>query len=653
VCGIVGLWERDDRAVVTQPLESCVREMTARLAHRGPDDSGTWNDKTTGIAFGHRRLSILDLSREGRQPMHSSTGREVMVFNGEIYNHLELRSELAAAGQSFRGTSDTEVALAAISQWGVDEALTRFNGMFALAVWDRKERKLSLARDRLGIKPLYLGWVGSRFVFSSELKALTCLSDFSREVDHDALASFFHYGHVPAPQCIYRGIEALQPATVLHLDSAGWERREPKKRHYWSVGTALGSRRRLDAEDAADELEDLIRDSVRLRMTADVPVGAFLSGGIDSSLVVALMQAQSARPIRTFTIGFREDRYNEAPYAAEVASRLGTDHTELYLSADEAMEVIPTIPETWDEPFADPSQIPTFLVSKLAAGEVTVALSGDGGDELYGGYTRYPVVADEWRRSRRLPPALRGRLGQGADWAIKTLGGPLLWPINPLLLLAGKSTANLGGRLQWRAHAWEQETVTDFYDHHAAYAPNPWVGTWLGYQPRSSTGGFAVGTDATTNEIEQMMLMDLHRYLPDDILTKVDRASMAVSLEARVPLLDHRLVEFAWQLPFDLRVGHSNGKKLLKTVLGRHLPSPLFDRPKMGFGIPYGEWIRGPLREWAEDLLAPQRLAEMGLYDVGWIMKRWQEHVSGRYNHRDLLWPILIFEAWRRHWKIG
>jgi asparagine synthase (glutamine-hydrolysing) len=627
--------------------------MASRLAHRGPDDSGQWIDPTVGIAFGHRRLSVLDLSLEGHQPMHSSTGREVVVFNGEIYNHRELRSELELRGQSFRGTSDTEVALAAISKWGVDEAVTRFNGMFALAVWDRKERKLSLARDRIGIKPLYFGWIGPRFVFSSELKAMNCLADFSREVDRDALASFFHYGYVPAPQCIYSGIKALQPATVLHLDSVGWERREPKKRQYWSVGTALGSRRRLDAEDAADELEELLRDSVRLRMMADVPVGAFLSGGIDSSLVVALMQAQSTRPIRTYTIGFQEDRYNEAPDAEKIASRLGTDHTELYLSADEAMEVIPSIPETWDEPFADSSQIPTFLVSKLAAGEVTVALSGDGGDELYGGYTRYRVIAGEWRLSRRVPSALRARLGKGADWAATTLGGALLWPINSLLFLARKSTVNTGGRLQWRAHAWEQETVAAFYDHHAAYAPNPWVETWLGYRPSASVDTILMDHGVTTNEIEQMMLVDLHRYLPDDILTKVDRASMAVSLEARVPLLDHRLVEFAWQLPFDLRVGQSNGKRLLKTVLGRHLPLQLFDRPKSGFGIPYGEWIRGPLRQWAEDLLASPRLAEMGLYDVGWIRKRWQEHVDGRYNHRDLLWPILVFEAWRRHWKIG
>jgi len=491
MCGIVGLWELREGASASQSLEVRAREMAARLAHRGPDDGGTWQDPTAGIAFGHCRLSVLDLSREGRQPMHSSTGRLVMVFNGEIYNHRELRSELEKAGQCFRGTSDTEVALAAISRWGLDDAVTRFNGMFALAVWDREEQCLSLARDRLGIKPLYFGWIGARFVFSSELKALTCLKDFTRDVDECA-------------------------------------RHEPRTRRYWSVEPALRSRRQIAAEDAETELEDLLRDSVRLRMVADVPVGAFLSGGIDSSLVVALMQAQSARPIRTFTIGFHEDQYNEAPYAAAVARHLGTNHTELYLSADEAMEVIPSIPETWDEPFADSSQIPTFLVSKLAAKDVTVALSGDGGDELYGGYTRYPLIADEWRLSRRLPGLLRRRLGSGVDWATTRPGGRSMWPLMPLFLLAGKSTVNLGGRLQWRAHAWEQKTVAAFYDHHAAYAPNPWVRTWLGYRPSSSIDNPQLDDDATTNEIEQMMLVDLHRYLPDDILTKVDRASMAV-----------------------------------------------------------------------------------------------------------------------------
>ncbi len=651
MCGIAGLWELREGASASQPLEVCAREMAARFAHRGPDDAGTWHDPAAGIAFGHCRLSVLDLSREGHQPMHSNTCRLVMVFNGEIYNHRELRSELEKAGQRFRGTSDTEVALAGISQWGLDDAVARFNGMFALAVWDREEQCLSLARDRLGIKPLYFGWIGARFVFSSELKALTCLKDFTRDVDREALASFFHYGYVPAPQCIYKGIEALQPATLLHLDRAECARREPRTRRYWSVEPALRNRRQIAAEDAETELEDLLRDSVRLRMVADVPVGAFLSGGIDSSLVVALMQAQSARPIHTFTIGFQEGQYNEAPFAAAVARHLGTDHTELYLSADEAMGVIPSIPETWDEPFGDSSQIPTFLVSKLAAKDVTVALSGDGGDELFGGYTRYPLIADEWRLSRRLPRLLRRRLGSGVDWATTRLGGTAMWPVMPLFLLAGKSTVNLRGRLQWRAHAWEQETVTAFYDHHAAYAPNPWVRTWFGHRPSSSIGDLPINDGAAANEIERMMLMDLHRYLPDDILTKVDRASMAVSLEARVPLLDHRLVEFAWRLPFDLRVGDSGGKKLLRRVVERYVPPPLLDRPKMGFGIPFGEWIRGPLRGWADDLIASTQLEESGFYDTGWVRKRWHEHVDGRYDHRDLLWPILVFEAWRRHWK--
>jgi asparagine synthase (glutamine-hydrolysing) len=652
MCGIVGLWELRESANASQPLEVCAREMAARLAHRGPDDAGTWHDPTAGIAFGHRRLSVLDLSHEGRQPMHSSTGRLVMVFNGEIYNHRELRSELEKAGQSFRGTSDTEVALAAILQWGLDEAVARFNGMFALAVWDRKEQCLSLARDRLGIKPLYFGWIGTRFVFSSELKALTCLTDFTRDVDREALASFFHYGCVSAPQCIYKGIETLQPATLLHLSRAECARREPRTRRYWSVEPTLRRRRQIATEDAETELEDLLRDSVRLRMVADVPVGAFLSGGIDSSLVVALMQAQSARPIRTFTIGFHEDQYDEAPYAAAVARHLGTDHTELYVSADEAMEVIPSISEIWDEPFADSSQIPTFLVSKLAAGEVTVALSGDGGDELFGGYTRYAAIAREWRRSQRLPLPLRRTAGRAATWMADPARELLLRPLLPVLRCMGKSTDNLQQQILWRAHAWSQADLVDFYIGHAAFAINPRVGGFLTDVP--GLGQVVSKRHADTaieDPIERMMLLDLHQYLPDDILTKVDRASMAVSLEARVPILDHRVVELAWKLPFESKVREGIGKVVLREVLGRHLPEGLFDRPKMGFGIPFGEWMRGPLRGWAEDLLAPSRLAESGFFDISWIRDRWHEHVAQTNDHRNLFWPILMFEAWRRHWK--
>ena len=655
MCGITGLWELSEAIGRAGSAEETARAMADRLAHRGPDDAGTWAETEVGVALGHRRLSIIDLSREGHQPMVSACGRFVVVFNGEVYNYRGLKEELENLGQTFRGASDTEVVVAGISQWGLNEAVRRFNGMFALGVWDRRRRVLSLARDRLGIKPLFYGFIDNGFVFASEVKALTGHPGFRREIEREAVPLFFRYGYVPAPHSIYRGIAALQPATILDLDVKGLEDRQPRLTRFWSVEDVLrrGARGPGTVEEAATEVEALLIDSVRQRMIADVPLGAFLSGGIDSSLVVALMQAVSSRPIRTFTIGFHERDYNEAPYAAAVARHLGTDHTELYLSAEEAMKVVPKIAEIWDEPFADPSQIPTYLVSKLAREHVTVALSGDGGDELFGGYTRYAVIAEHWRASRRLHPVVRQRLGALVRWVATRPPRWMLWPLVPPLKALSKPTNNLSERMLWRAHAWEQRDFVDFYHCHASFALNPRVWDFLGVEPGHGAGRGRSAAACAETEVEKMMLIDLHQYLPDDILTKVDRASMAVSLEARVPLLDHRLVELAWRMPLDLKVREGIGKAVLQHLLERHVPRALFDRPKMGFGIPFGEWIRGPLRGWAEELLAEPGLEESGLFRTSWLRDRWREHVAESYDHRNLFWPILIFEAWRRHWRAG
>ncbi len=627
--------------------------MASRLTHRGPDDAGAWADAAAGLALGHRRLSIIDLSSEGHQPMTSSSGRFVVVFNGEVYNHRLLRHEIEKLGGRFRGASDTEVVVESISRWGLHDAVRRFNGMFALGVWDREEERLSLVRDRLGIKPLYHGFVDGDFVFASELKAIAAHPRFHREIEFAAVPLYFRYGYVPAPHSIYRDVSALVPGEVLELDRRAFEQRAPRSTYFWSIEDTLkqGRSAETDPEAVCERLEALVRDSVRLRMVADVPLGAFLSGGIDSSLVVALMQAESGRRVRTFTIGFDDREYDESAHASAIARHLGTDHTELILSAAEAMKMVPKIPEIWDEPFADSSQIPTYLVSKLAREHVTVSLSGDGGDELFGGYTRYPVIAEQWRAARRLHPALAPTLGGLIRRAATTLPTWMLWPLVPPLAALGKPTDNLRGRLLWRAHAWEQGDFVDFYQCHASHAVNPRVWDFLGVEARHPGDRGRSAAALVGTETEKMMLVDLHQYLPDDILTKVDRASMAVSLEARVPLLDHRVVELAWRLPLGIKAAGGVGKAALRTILERYVPRDLFDRPKMGFGIPFGEWIAGPLRGWAEDLLAAPALEESGLFRAAWLRERWREHVAGSYDHRNLFWPVLIFEAWRRHWR--
>jgi asparagine synthase (glutamine-hydrolysing) len=609
--------------------------MADTLVHRGPDDAGVWVDNAARLALGFRRLAIVDLSAEGRQPMASASGRYVIAFNGEVYNFLELRHDLEGKGHRFRGHSDTEVMLAAIEEWGLQSAVRRFVGMFAFALWDRQERSLSLVRDRLGIKPLYYAWMDGVFLCGSELKALRAHPAFRAEIDRGALTLYMRHSYVPTPYSIYRGCKRLPPGCTLTLDASLTHRPEPVP--YWSATAvaASGLGRPFIGSDpeAVEELDRLLRDAVRLRMIADVPLGAFLSGGVDSSTVVALMQSQSERPIRTFSIGFLEEGYNEAEYAREVAAHLGTEHTELYVTPAEAQAVIPTLPEIYDEPFADSSQIPTLLVSRLTRRHVTVSLSGDGGDELFAGYPRYAVADSLWRRIRWMPPVVRH--------GVATVGSALT---------AQRSRLATGdSRLARIAEVLRAPSSEAIYRRYVSHWKRP---------EEVVIGGHELPTALSSGErrlpmaefTHRMMALDTVTYLPDDILTKVDRASMAVSLEARVPLLDHRVVEFAWRLPLSMKTRNQQTKWALRQVLYRYVPRELIERPKMGFAVPLDAWLRGPLREWAEALLAPRRLRDEGLLDAERVGAVWRESVDGRPGHARELWSVLMFQAWQERW---
>ncbi|MGZ5092905.1 MAG: asparagine synthase (glutamine-hydrolyzing) [Burkholderiales bacterium] len=645
MCGLCGFLQID-RVIEPSSMTTVVERMADTLFHRGPDDSGTWIDKDAGIALGHRRLSIIDLSPEGHQPMTSHSGRYVMAYNGEIYNFRELRKELERDGVQWRGHSDTEVMLAAFEAWGVEGALQRFNGMFAFALWDRNEKALHLARDRLGEKPLYYGWAGKTFLFASELKALKAHPAWRAEIDRNALAAYLRHNYVPAPYSIYTGIAKLPPGHRIKLmaHDTGPVRTEP----YWSLREAAeaGVANPLDVDDetAVEELDRLLRDAIARRMVADVPVGVFLSGGIDSSTVVALMQAQSSRPVRSFSIGFAEEAYNEARHAKAVAQHLGTDHTELYVTPQQAMSVIPKLPLIYDEPFADSSQIPTFLVSELARKHVAVTLSGDGGDELFCGYVRYFWGRRIWNRIGRLPYGLRTLTAA----ALRSLS-PSSWNV----LFAGMnrlmSSTAVGELTGDRVHKLANVLAVSSPD--ALY--HGLVSHWP--QPQSMVHGSREPLTALTDRTQwarlsdftqRMMFLDAVTYLPDDILVKVDRASMAVSLEARVPMLDHRVVEFAWRVPLSRKNRNDQGKWLLRQVLYRYVPPALIDRPKMGFGVPIDSWLRGPLRGWAEDLLCEHRLRDQGYFDPAPIRQKWAEHTSGGCNWQYWLWDILMFQAW-------
>ena len=664
MCGIAG-WLTASGAG-TEELEAAVRRMTAVLVHRGPDDGGFWVDGSAGVALGHRRLSILDLSPAGHQPMHSVCGRYTIVFNGEVYNYRALRAELDAAGAAarWRGRSDTEVVLAAVAHWGLPGTLARTVGMFAFGLWDAETRSLCLARDRLGEKPLYYGWVGGGIVFASELKAFRAHPAWQGEPNRDALALYLRHAYVPAPYSAYRDVFKLPAGTWLRVDVAGaracpWPDGVPPTppseapglvlAPYWSARKAaervLTEPFSGDEGEAAEEVERVLAEAVSLQMVADVPVGAFLSGGVDSSLVVALMQAQSAHPVRTFTIGFREETYNEAEHARAVARHLGTDHTDLYVAPSEAMAVIPSMPDIYDEPFADSSQLPTLLVSRLARSAVKVSLSGDGGDELFGGYYRYAWGQRLWTGLGWVPRPLRAGLGRLVR-SVPPHAWDRLYASVRALIPQRLAASNPGDKLHKLAEILGVEGPDALY-----YGL---VSLWRSPEQVMRPGGREPPT-VLTRPAEwpglpdfslRMAYLDLLSYLPDDLLVKLDRAAMSVSLESRVPLLDHRVVELALRMPVGLRMRHGQGKWLLRRVLYRYVPPALVERPKMGFGVPIGEWLRGPLRDWAESLLARNRLEAGGLLHPVPIRAYWEEHLAGRRNWAYRLWTVLMLQAW-------
>jgi asparagine synthase (glutamine-hydrolysing) len=649
MCGIVGVLSR--RGDLSQPT---LEAMVATLSHRGPDSRGIWTDLEAGCALGNTRLSILDLSPEGYQPMLSASGRYVITFNGEIYNFVELRHELKALGHSFRGGSDTEVALAAFERWGVESAVRRFNGMFAFALWDRFERTLYVARDRLGEKPLYYALAGGVFLCGSELKALRAHPAFKAELDRDALALFMRYSYIVEPYTIYRGVYKLPAGVIVsvRLDSSGGAQLSAPRR-YWSAREAA---ERGAAEpfaggeaQALEQLEALVRDAIRLRMLADVPVGVLFSGGIDSSLIVALMQTQSSRAVKTFSLGFSEHGYNEAPQAKLVAQHLGTEHTELYVSGEDAAAAAVQMPELFDEPFADYSQVPTYLVAKLARRDVTVTLTGEGGDELFGGYDRYLTVDTLWQAMGWMPGGLRRALA-----AVLTSAGPQTWdrmlgaPLNRLLS-SRRRQVRLGEKLHKLAEVIEAPTRDELYTGLLSHWQDPAVVVTGGHEPPSVLNDGAQAPQLA-DWLALKMYLDLVSYLPGDILAKVDRATMGVSLEGRMPFLDHRVVEFVWHLPLAMKIRDGVSKYLLRRLLYKYVPPRLLERPKMGFGAPVGAWLKGPMREWAETLLAESRLRADGILNPAPIREKWQEHLAGKRNWQYQLWTVLMFQAWRERW---
>jgi asparagine synthase (glutamine-hydrolysing) len=647
MCGIAGFIDLCRRSS-NENLRAITGRMTDALRHRGPDDYGVWVDAETGVALGHRRLAVIDLSTTGHQPMVSGSGRFTIVFNGELYNFKELRKELEQVSDSlgFRGPSDTEVMLACFDQWGVKGALPRFNGMFAFAVWDREERVLHLSRDRMGEKPLYYGWMRGTFLFGSELKALCGHPEFQGEINRDSLMLYMRHNCVPAPHSIYHGIYKLRPGNMISVPVEAPLDLKPVP--YWTLreAAARGNANpfRGTTEDAIGQLDALLRDAVRLRMLSDVPLGGFLSGGVDSSIVTALMQVQRSRPVKTFTIGFDESAYDEAPFAAAVARHLGTEHTDLYVTPTEALAVIPNLPSMYDEPFADSSQIPTFLLCQMARRYVTVGLSGDGGDELFGGYNRHVWSNRIWDAVGWLPPSARSLL---AD-AIRS-PSPETWDrmfgLGARFLPRSAEQRTPGLKLHKIAEMLRVKDRGSLYLRHTSHWADPTDVVIGGTDEEYRTNADGV-QEELSNFIQQMMFLDAVTYLPDDILVKMDRASMAVSLEARVPLLDHRVVEFAWSLPASFKIRDSAGKWVLRQVLYRYVPQRLIDRPKTGFGIPIESWLRGPLRDWAEALVDEHRLQVEGFFKPAPIRRIWAEHLSGRGAWQHHLWDVLMFQAW-------
>jgi asparagine synthase (glutamine-hydrolysing) len=619
--------------------------MIETVRHRGPDAGAVWVEAEGGVALGQRRLAIIDLSPGGAQPMHSADRRFVITFNGEIYNYRDIRRELQVAGHPMRSDSDTEVLLEACALWGVEAAIERAIGMFAFALWDRKTRTLTLARDRLGIKPLYYAATPERVLFASQLKAFRPAPHWKPTIDADAVAGYLRHAYIAQPRTIYREAEKLAPGHILTLREGS----TPTPKCFWDLrAIAVAGQRRNDpapdAQEATNRLDALLRDSVNLRMIADVPLGAFLSGGIDSSTVVALMQAQSTRAVKTFSIGFHESGYDEAHCAKQVAAHLGTDHTEFYVEPRHALDVIPHLADWFDEPFADPSQIPTYLVSELTRKHVTVALSGDGGDELFAGYNRYVWAERLARAVNRVPRPLRG----ASAAALRALA-PQTWNRLFEFVPSAWRPALPGDKLHKITTLLDNPQPDAIYRRLVSQWERPDEVAAAGREPRGPLWDPTIADDFP-DLVPRMQFLDMITYLPDDILTKVDRATMAVGLEGRVPLLDHRVVAYSWSLPLEFKLRGGRSKWLLRQVLDRYVPRSLIDRPKMGFGVPIDAWLRGPLREWAESLLTPARLASDGLVRVEPVRQAWREHLEGTRNWQYPLWTVLMLQAWRARW---
>lgn len=641
MCGIAGFLNQNT-SWSPEAAQDVLKNMGMQIAHRGPDDAANWFEPDMQLGFSHRRLAIVDLSPAGKQPMQSASGRYMIVYNGEIYNHIEIRNILEREGYSknWRGHSDTETLLAGIEQWGLEECIQKCIGMFAVAVADLQEKKLYLVRDRIGEKPLYYGWQEKSFIFASELKAFRSHPAFRGQINPQVLPLYLKYNYIPAPYSIYKNIHKLEAGCILELSLTDFS---SKVSRYWSAQSALsevltGKSQTEPVEGVVDSLEKLLKDAISKQMMADVPLGAFLSGGVDSSTIVALMQSQSQRPVKTFSIGFDEKNYNEAEHAKAVARHLKTEHTELYVKSREAQDVIPLLPSLYDEPFADSSQIPTYLVSKMTRKHVTVALSGDAGDELFCGYSRYQMTKKIWSKVSVAPLFMRKQMAH-----ILTMLSPGQWNLimAPLGLTQER---NIGDKIHKGAGALSSRSTLDLYQYFITHFSNP----------NSILAGDSTGSVKDTEtvglpglgDIETMMLNDLLHYLPDDILVKVDRAAMGVSLEARVPFLDHRVVEFAARLPLEYKIRDGESKWILRQILYKYVPREMIERPKMGFGIPLDVWLRGPLREWAESLINIKKLSEDGFFNPQAVNKLWSEHVSGKRNWAYHLWDVLMFQAW-------
>ena len=653
MCGITGIFGN----LRKEEFDSSIHEMSATLNHRGPDDAGTWINEENGVAFGHQRLSIMDLSLAGHQPMASPCGRFNIVFNGEIYNHLQLRDKLntSANKQSWKGHSDTETLVTAFSQWGIEKTLQQLVGMFAIAVWDFKEKRLFLIRDRFGEKPLYYGWSNGVFLFGSELKALQKYKRFSNQIDRGALSLYMKYMYVPTPYSIFRDIYKLEPGCILQIDKgtkpptlplfAPFRDQGINIAQWYSISNmAQAGQKNLitDQNDAVDLIEKTLLESVRSQLISDVPLGAFLSGGIDSSVITALMQKVCKDPVKTFTIGFEESSFNEAIYAKEVSRHLGTEHHELYVTSSDAFKVIPHLPTLYDEPFADSSQIPTYLVSKLARESVTVSLSGDAGDELFGGYSRYLWGSRVWNKVRWMPLIVRQTLGVAINkisvntW--DSIGNSL--PNSSRVSLMGDKAHRMAHRLK---------NVKSLDDVYHSLVTEGYKEDGLVVNDKAALITKLDNNDIVSGIVDsehRMMLLDSLTYLPDDILTKVDRAAMGVSLETRIPFLDYRVAELAWRLPLDTKINNGETKWPIRQVLYKYVPKELIERPKAGFAIPVGQWIRGPLREWAADLLNEERIRREGYFNPELVQQLWQQHLSGKYDWTPRLWAILMFQAW-------